>query len=150
MSEVDLVEVRELHIRIPMADAGGEDYCDKCLQPWPCDAIRLADETEARRSAMAKDHKAMAAYCIEMKRLRAENERQAEALGFYADEEKYNYQRDETPAGEPIDILPIVNDRGRIARAALHPEASDPVGWLSTDGHGPVVRAGKDGEVGGE
>ena len=48
---VDLDAIRARHSEIDMADAGGENYCDKCLQPWPCDAIQLCDEVEGIRRA---------------------------------------------------------------------------------------------------
>ncbi len=45
----DLDEVRKEHFCVPMADAGGQDYCNKCLGIWPCTTIHLADElAEAR------------------------------------------------------------------------------------------------------
>ncbi len=43
---VDLAKVLEAHVEIDMSDAGGQNYCDKCMQAWPCDAIQLAEEVE--------------------------------------------------------------------------------------------------------
>jgi hypothetical protein len=52
MSEMDLEKrVRERHVEVDMADAGGRNYCDKCLQISPCDAIQLAEEVERLEKA---------------------------------------------------------------------------------------------------
>ena len=78
MPKPDLVaEVRERHYEVVGCYRAGKPImaCN-CVGPWPCDAIRLADEVERLR----KEISGMRWTWEEVRRLRAENEPMQEAL----------------------------------------------------------------------
>ena len=113
---IDLDAVRKRHRR-EMRDSGLEMYAaclDRCAGFWPCDAIQLADEIERWRSSFdgyprhpggLNANEFISAHNQMVIDWRKEIERLREALGFYADEDRY----DEGMGGS-------------VARAALHTE----------------------------
>lgn len=60
---IDLDEIRQHHIRQP--DEAG-DYCPRCGDMWPCDAVTLADELEALRArpATCSDARHVGLVCV--------------------------------------------------------------------------------------
>jgi len=113
MAELDRDAIRGRHKEIDMADAGGRNYCDKCLQSSPCDAIQLCDEVELRHLAILK-------LAGETEELSVKNDRLREALQKIID----------WADAYPVDVFPEP-DLEYVARALK--QAAE-----STDTHGPI------------
>jgi len=133
MSEVDLVEVLKGHVEIDMADAGGANYCDKCLQAWPCDATRLADEVERLRKAelrLQRDLRGLeewnSLFYKENRKLTKENTRQREDIQIVLDGfDKTIFVRNVSQDSEPdwaVKAFPFLAALARL-QVALHPES---------------------------